>query len=300
MKYGRRPPKRALSLHLGNYLTGVIPSHPAWADYLAALNGGWQVLGNNQYGDCMSVTWANSRRLVTATLTGQVDYPSLDQVIAFYKTQNPAFPSEDNGMDMQTALETLVNEGGPDGVKAICFAQIDPTNVEEVKAAIAIFGFVYVGVNVQYHNMNEFDLGMPWTWSVSDGVDGGHAILTGGYGTPGPGALGGDERFITWGQETSFTDEFWQYGVEECWVVIWPEHLGTKEFMEGVNLQDLAADYEAITGKVLPLPAPPPAPAPAPAPEPVPTPTPKPAPPTPANKPDWWDDLIEWILALIK
>jgi hypothetical protein len=35
-------------------------------------------------------------------------------------------------------------------------------------------------------------------------------------------------------------------------VVIWPEHLGTKAFLEGVDMAQLAADYRAITGGDLP------------------------------------------------
>ena len=317
-KYGRRSPKRAHALHLGNYLTGVLPSYPAAADYLAALNGGWQMLGNDEYGDCVPVTWANLRRLITATLTGTAVYPNEDECIALYKTQNPEFPSEDNGMDIQTCLEYLVKEGGPDGVKAVGFTAVDYTNPDEVKAAIAIFGGVWVGINVQDHNQNEFDLGMPWTWSVSDQIEGGHSILTGGYGAPGSGALGGDERFITWAAETSFTDGFWSNGVEECWVVIWPEHLGTKEFQEGVNVAELAADYQAITGSAFPVPVPAPAPVPAPSPTPAPTPAPAPQPtpgpapapapvpvptppapqPKPVTKPAWWSEFVEWITEL--
>jgi hypothetical protein len=36
--------------------------------------------------------------------------------------------------------------------------------------------------------------------------------------------------------------------------VIWPEHLGTTEFEQGINLQQLAADYQAITGQTLVIP----------------------------------------------
>lgn len=291
-KYGRRKPKYAHALHLGNYLTGEIPAHPAAVDYLAAMNGGWQMLGNDQYGDCVAVTWANVRRLVTTTLAGNPDYPPLAEVIDFYKTQNPTFPAEDNGMDIQTALETLVKDGGPDGVKAVGFAKVDHTNPDEVKAAIATFGYVWVGINVQDHNQNQFDLGMPWTWSASDTVEGGHSIVFGGYGPPGDGALGGDERFVTWAEETSVTDGFWNNGVEECWVVIWPEHLASAEFLAGINLPELAADFKAITGSDFPVPVP--APTPAPAPEPKPTPAPAPA-PGPIPKPVWWDDFLDWI-----
>jgi hypothetical protein len=290
--YGRRAPKRAPALRLSRLLTGTVPAHPASADYLAALGGGWQMLGNAQAGDCVAVTWANVRRLVTSTLTGTPVYPDQAQVWSIYETQNPGFdPSgtastngpgspADGGMDIQTLLEYLAATGGPDGAKAVAFASVDITNPDEVKAAIAIFGYVWTGINVSAANEQEFSAGQPWDWDASSPLVGGHSIVTGGYGPEQQpasasdlhpleraltGALDGDERFITWATETSFTDSFWANSVEEAWVVIWPEHLGSEEFLAGVDLAALAADYQAITGQQLPAITPTPAPAPVPA-----------------------------------
>ena len=285
---GRRPPKRAPVLRLGPLLTGVVPAHPVAADYLAGLGGGWQMLGNSTAGDCVAVTWANVRRLVTSALTSHGYYPSQDEVWAVYKTQNPDFdPSgtadtngpgsqADGGMDIQTLLEYLTATGGPDGVKAVAFAAVDVKNPDEVKAAIAIFGYVWTGINVLEVNPQQFDAGQPWDYDPSSPVEGGHSVITGGYGTPGAGPLGGDERFITWAAETSFTDAFWANEAEEAYAVIWPEHFGSKAFLEGVNVAQLAADYQEITGRALPIPAPQPQPPAPPAPAPVP-PSPAPA-----------------------
>ena len=69
-----------------------------------------------------------------------------------------------------------------------------------------------------------------------------------------------DVNFVTWAKETGFAKSFWDGSaegsslVEEAWVVIWPEHLGTKEFQEGVDLNQLKADYQAVTGQPLVLP----------------------------------------------
>ena len=294
--YGRRAPKRAPALKLGPLLTGIVPAHPAAVDYLAALNGGWQVLGNDRAGDCVSVTWAAVRRLVTTALTSRGYYPTQDEVWDVYRTQNPDFDPAgtaqtngpgspaDGGMDIQTLLELLVSDGAPDGVKAVAFAAVDHTSPDEVKAAIALFGYVWTGINVLNCNMQQFSAGEPWSVVPGSPVDGGHSVVTAGYGPPAAGALGGDERFITWAQETSFTDAYWASEVEEAWVAIWPEHLGSKEFLAGVSLTQLAADYQSITGRPLPLPpqpTPPPAPVP-PAPKPVP---PAPVPPSPAPVP---------------
>jgi hypothetical protein len=287
LKFGRRPAKQAPALHLGAMLTGVVPAHPAAADNFAQLPG-WQMLGNDQYGDCVAVTWANVRRLMTH-LAGTERYPTLDEVLTFYKTQNPGFPSDDNGMDIQTGLEDLVTQGGPDGVKAVCFAKVDHTKPEEVKAAIAIFGYVWTGIVVQAAQMDEFDSGQPWDYVPGSPTDGGHSVITGGYDGDG---VGGDERFITWAAETAFTDSFWTHLVEEAWVVIWPEHLGSEAFLAGVDQAALAADYTALTGKPFPVQPTPPVPVPAP---------PVPVPPAPVGDlavavADWWTQVRHWAV----
>lgn len=237
-------------------LTGVIPAHPTNVDYLSRL-ANWNMLGNDQYGDCVAVTWANLRRLTTATLTTE-QYPDLTEVIALYATQNPNFPTDDNGMDIQTCLEYLVSQGGPDGVHALAFAKVDHTSLDEMTAATAIFGGIWVGVYVQQANMTEFDQGQPWDYVAGSQVVGGHSVLVGGYNSATP---TNDLKFITWAKETSFTDRFVANELEEAWVVIWPEHLGSKAFQEGVDLAHLAEDYTALTGRPFPVvPGPTPAP----------------------------------------
>jgi hypothetical protein len=305
-RYGRRAPKRAAAPRLGDYLTGIVPVVPADEDYLAKLNGGWQMLGNDQAGDCVAVTWANIRRIVSTLLGGTESYPSQAQVWQFYETQNPGFSpagssvtngpgsAADGGMDIQTAIEDLIENGGPDGVKAAGYASVDHANPAEVKAAIALFGYVWVGINVLEANQQEFSDGQPWDYAANSPVEGGHSVVGGGYGAPGAGPLGGDERFITWAAETSFTDGFWSREVEEAWVVIWPEHLGSREFLAGVDLVQLAADYTAITGKPFPAAVTPPKPVP---------PAPAPAPAVPENLVtelvQGFEKVIAWLRSLL-
>ena len=306
--YGRRAPKRAAALKLGDYLTGIVPSVPPAEDYLAELGGGWQMLGNDTAGDCVAVTWANIRRLVTSKLTASPYYPTQAQVWSVYQTQNPDFDPNggagngpgsqaDGGMDIQTLLELLVKTGGPDGVKAAGFAAVNPKNAAEVKAAIALFGSVWTGINVLSINPQEFSNGQPWDFSPTSPVEGGHSVVTGGYGPAGAGQLGGDERFITWAQETSFTDAFWANCVEEAWVVIWPEHLGSAEFLAGMDMTQLAADYTAITGRPFPAVVTPPKPTPPPAP--VPPAPPKPNPNAVTELIQKLEELIAWLRHLL-
>lgn len=258
-KLGRKSPKNAPAIKFADIFKAV-PDHPATEDYLSF--GGWDMLGNDRYGDCVAVTWANVRRLMTRQ-AGQENYPPMDQVIEFYKTQNPGFPNQDGGMDIQTALEDLVHSGGPDGVKALAFAKVDQTNLDEVKAAVAIFGFLWTGIVVQQAQMQQFDANQPWDYVPNSPDEGGHSIISGGYDSDN---VGGDVKFVTWAQETSFTDAYWKNKTEEAWVVIWPEHLKAQPFLEGIDQQKLADAYQQITGRPFPGNTPP---APQPAPNPV-------------------------------
>jgi hypothetical protein len=262
--YGRRPPKNTPALRFRSFLSSTVPAYPRHADNLAKLSS-WQLLGNDVAGDCNAVTWANMRRLVTATLATEY-YPTQAQVWQFYETQNPNFDptgsstangpgsSADQGMDIQTGLEYLHANGGPDGVKAVAFAKVDHTNLDEVKAALAIFGGLWLGIQVLDANQKQFADGRPWTDVAHSPIDGGHAILGGGYTTA-------DVKFITWAQETEFAKSFWNGVVggsplvEEAWVVIWPEYLGTEAFEQGVDQAQLAADYQALTGSPMTMPS---------------------------------------------
>lgn len=264
-KFGRRPPKKAPALRFSSFFTGVVPTHPKYVDYLSSL-ANWLMLGNDQYGDCVAVAWANITRLFTHFLAPVDEYPSQSEVFDVYRTQNPNFPNDDNGMDIQTLLEYLHTNGGPDGRKLVAFAKVDTTRPDEVEAAIAIFGGVMFGFLVRENNMAEFDSGNSWTYDPSQPVLGGHAVVVGGYDD----AMG--YRFVTWAEETSFDATYFNSpDIEEAWVMIFPEHLGTKAFQQGVDLAALAADYQALTGDVLPVPVPP-------TPTPTPTPTPVPGP----------------------
>jgi hypothetical protein len=70
---------------------------------------------------------------------------------------------------------------------------------------------------------------------------------------------------VSWKEIIEMTEAFEAHQVQEAWVVIWPEHLLSVQFLQGVNLPSLAADYQVLTGKSFPATVPPlPVPMPAP------------------------------------
>ena len=299
--YGRRPPKRAPAIQFRDIRRRgpVEAPPPAAVDYIRPMGGGWKMLGNGPdntvapgfggCGNCVAVWWANTRRTISTVIGGHSSYPPWSEVLAVYKTQNPDFdptggsstgPSSpaDGGMDIQTLLEWLVANPGPDGSKLIGFAAVDYTSAAEVSAAIAAGGVLCVGINVLDINQTEFGNDQPWDYVASSPVDGGHCTMVGGYGAEPAGSdpdLAGNVKFVTWAEETSFTPAFWGHEVEELWFVVWEEQLGTVEFQAGVNEAAFAAEFTAITGKPFPVAVTPPTPVP---PTPVP---PAPVPPAP-------------------
>lgn len=265
-RLGRRPPKRAPALQLFPSLTGIVPDHPASTDHFTSVEE-WILGRNDEFGTCGPTSEANSRLLTTVYLTPDtVHRPTDDDVIDLYRRSgNPSFDpdtgEDDNGVDLQTMLEASLS-GGIGGVKPVCFAQVDHTDRELILAAEAIFGSVILGVILDQVQQEQTDEGL-WDYRQSP-MWGGHAILSGRYshplgtlddhtGTP-VRALAEDRTgVITWATVVDVTDRFLDLQLEEAWVVVWPEHLGSTAFQQGVNLATLAADYTALTGRSFPV-----------------------------------------------
>lgn len=259
---GRRPPSNKPALMLGDFLTGVVPAHPAAADHFAKVPQ-WILGGNDRYGVCGPVSVANQRLLVTTYLTGTPEIATQAAIFDLYRRSgNPTFdPNDpggpgDAGVDMQTMLEAVV-AGGIGGKHALAFAKVDVSNIDQIEAAVALFGGNLLGVTLDVAQQAQTDAGT-WDYAPS-GVWGGHATLNGRYAdAPDRGGV------VTWAEIVDFTDAFEAHQVDEAWVVIWPEHLGSRAFQAGVDLAALAAAYTALTGRPFPvIPGPSPTPAPA-------------------------------------
>jgi hypothetical protein len=315
--YGRRTPSGRPAIRFSAIRRTSVPAAPPPAvDYIAAMGGGWKMLGNGPddtvlpgftgAGDCVAVWWANTRRTITKVISGHEVYPPWPQVLAVYRTQNrdfdpagdpattgPGSPA-DGGMDIQTLLEALVAHPGPDGGQLIGFAAVDHANPEEVQAAVAAGGVICYGINVQQAQMDQFGADQPWNPVAGSQLDGGHCVMGGGYGASAAGSdpgMAGQYKDVTWAVESSLTDGFMAQLTEEMWFPVWKEQLGTAEFQTGVDVAAFAAEFTAITGKQFPVPVPPPGPVPTPVPVPPVPPVPAPVPPPDA---ELWAAVKGW------
>jgi hypothetical protein len=268
-RLGRRPhdPDRRV-LKLGPLLTGVTPDHPATVDHLSEVPASrWGMLGNNKYGDCGPADVFHDRMLVSKYLANVDLFPDLNATLDLYKRSgNPNFPRDDNGVVMADMLSEVHKNGiscNGQMVKCIAYAQVNVADLDEVHAALAIFGSLSCGADLDKAQSDQTDAGQPWDYVSSSPEWGGHAFLTGKY-TSDSGSGRPDIGLISWGMPLALTDSFWAHQVQEAWVVIWPEHLTNVSFLTGVDQTMLAKDYKILTGSDLPV-------------SPVPTPTPVPA-----------------------
>jgi hypothetical protein len=248
LKLGRRAPSNKPALHFGAMLRQV-PDHPLAVDHLRAVTN-WRMLGNDRHFDCGPVAVANSRALITKALTGREAYPALSSVYDLYRRSgnpqfNPGTGEDDNGVDMQTMLGAVAH-GGIAGHKAVAFAKVNIADLDEVKAAIAIFGFVLLGVDLQHAQAT----GSIWDYVPHSPEWGGHAILGANYTADGRDDVGG----VSWAKVVGLTDAFWTHRAEEAWAVVWPEALSTHQFQQGIDTAALADAYQSLTGRALVLP----------------------------------------------
>jgi hypothetical protein len=283
MRLGKRAPSNKPALMLTDFLTGLVPAVPVTADHFAGVSS-WDLGRNDAFGTCGPTSVANSLRLVTYGLTGMMYSVTFNDIADLYRRSgNPSFnpnlpagdPSQDdNGVDMQTMLGALL-AGGIGGRKPLAFAKIAAGDMDTMDKAIALFGGVNLGLNLDTAQQTQTSTG---TWSYIQGSSnwGGHAVLSGRYNNP-DGTLADRTGVVTWAQVVDMDRGFVSNQEDECWVIIWPEHLGSKEFLAGVDVNALASAYQDLTGRPFPVPVTP-APTPVPVPTPVPTPDPVPVP----------------------
>jgi hypothetical protein len=244
----------------------AVPPHPARIDHFSKVRGsvGWEMGGNDNFGTCGPTSVANSRRVtVTYVPLPTSQMPVLPDVYALYKLcdGNSGFDPDnyqekyDNGVIMQQMLNQARKNGfGVDKngevVKPVAFAEVDITNDDELEAAISIFGCILCGWDLQQAQQAQTDASPPvWDYVAGSRPWGGHATMEGVY-------IEDVQGNITWTLEVGTTDAFRRHQLSEAWVVVWPEHLQTVQFQEGVSIVALANSFKALTGDDLPIPSP--------------------------------------------
>lgn len=238
LKLGKLPARPdSVKFKLTNYTTALPLAPPKEV----AINLNWQMLGNDNYGDCVwagagheTMSWNNEAKK-TVTFDNKSVLSDYSAVTGF----NPSDPNSDQGTDMQVAAsyrrKTGVVDAGGQRHMVAAYLALTPGNKTLLKQAIYLLGAVGIGIQFPASAMKQFNVGKPWSIVSGSKIEGGHYIP----------AIGYDSRYIyivTWGKIQKMTWGFFKKYCDEAVAYLSLEMLTGNKSLEGFDLQTLQAD----------------------------------------------------------
>lgn len=260
-RFGRKRPV-ALGPHLkmANYLRATLPPCPSTADYTYAAQA---ALANPYLNDQLKTCVIAGAYHIVATETGNAGRlftVSADQLIADYSAiagYLPGEPSTDQGCDEASALNYWMTNGFANGTKPLGWMTVDATSVAEMKAALFLFGNLYLGAELPDVWVTTFLNKDRFVWDLAGPPvpRNGHCVAAVGYDEDGLkvdawGYLG----TVTWGALAKY---FVPSVHGAAYVILTPDQLTKAQTRapDGLAWTSLIKDFDAIGGTV-PLPQP--------------------------------------------
>jgi hypothetical protein len=200
---------------------------------------------NDRLGDCVVAGMAKTVRSWVANLpTGpQLVTITDDQILDVYKKgagYNPADPSTDQGWDLLSAL-SYWQRIGIAGHKIGAYAAVNPAQKAMPRAALFLFGGLYVAFDLPASIWDQMDAGKPWDVVSNDGGSiGGHCVTIQGI------APNGNLICLTWGQRQEITWAFFAKYCFEAYAIISQEYLSGGLTVSGLDIARLTKDLALV------------------------------------------------------
>lgn len=254
LRLGRIKPAEPPKLRLAKYVDEavVLPATPPTTDFYSDVPS-WPMYENDSLGDCTCAAPGHMVQAWSAAAGGLKTMDDADVVRMYWETGDPPSDSgsaggpTDTGRDEMSVLDYWrkqgIAAGQPWADKITAYAGVEASNLDLVKAAIALFGGVYIGVALPLTAQGQ----QVWDVVAEPGRDepgswGGHAVNIVGY----------DENelvVVTWGGLLKMTNAFFEKYVDEVYAVLSPDFLGAGSVSPaGFDLAALEADLTALTG----------------------------------------------------
>ncbi len=245
MKFGLKPfIPSILDLQFSAYrTTGPLPKHPAHFGHEALVKQ-WQMLGNDQFGDCVwagaaheTMLW-NAMRGITVPFNDQCVLSDYSAVTGF----NPNDPNSDQGTDMRDAMKyrqkTGIVDANGNRHKIGAYVWIQPGNYDHFLEAVWLFGACPIGISVPQSAMDQFNRGKPWSVVAGSPIEGGHYI---------PGVADRTmPEIVTWARVQPMTRAFYLKYCDTACAIISEEMLTSGKSLEGFDLAALQRDLNAL------------------------------------------------------
>jgi hypothetical protein len=210
---------------------------------------GWEMLGNDEWGDCAWAGPAHETMLLTKEGGNPTEFTSaavLSDYAAGTGFDPNAGPSGNNptdkGSNVREVLKYRVQPGIIDAAgkrhKIGAYVALTPKNLTQLYEAMYIFQAVGIGIEFPTSAMEQFNNGQPWSVVPGAKIEGGHYVPCI--------AKRQNIDVVTWGALQQMTVEFFETYCDEAWAYISEEDLQKGVDPDGFSLQQLKADLEAI------------------------------------------------------
>jgi len=249
MKLGKKPRRYdRRTLRLARYLTPALPPPPpAVTNSGNVTNWGMMLNGPNTYGkgvpsdglgDCTIAGVAHTIQVWTLSKGSEVTVPD-STVLQFYERwdgYNPSNPASDQGGEELQVLKDWRKQGFS-GNPLMAFADPDTQDELHVRQAIALFGGLYIGLQLPISAQTQD------VWDVASGPNGkpgswgGHCVFVPDYDAD-------TLTCITWGQLKKMTWAFWGTYCDEAHALLSTDWKPPA----GFDMAALQADLADVTG----------------------------------------------------
>lgn len=234
------PRKDVRTLQLAKYLddTVVLPVTPTHFDYTTKVVS-WPMYGNDRLGDCTCAAAGHMIQAWNAAALKFTNPPTEQAVEHFYI---PVTGSQDDGRVEIDVLNAWRHTGIGSGLvdKIGAYVQVNPKNHAHMKAAIWLFGGVYVGIALPLSAQRETK------WTVGTGANGVPGSW-GGHAVPYLAYTATTFKCVTWGGLMPLTAGFNNKYTEEAYAIISPDFFNPSHVSpQGFDIATLTADLAAL------------------------------------------------------
>jgi hypothetical protein len=242
MKLGRKAIKTdSRTLVFGRYLTPAIPPPPPTADWTKGVTA-WGMMLNDTLGDCTIAGVGHAVQVWTANTASMVTVPD-PTILSYYEHWDGYVPSNPNTDSGGIELDVLNDwqKQGFAGNTLLAFADPKPANLVEVRQSIALFGGVYIGLNLPLtaQSQDVWDVVPRGGAKAKPGSWGGHCVFVPKYDQHG-------FTCITWGQLKTMTVAFWNKYCDEAHALLGQDWIAAKGAPSGFDEAQLQTDLKAI------------------------------------------------------
>lgn len=225
----------------------MLPKPPKSFGHEDLITEPWQMLGNDQFGDCVLAGAAHETMIWSRAGGRSIAGFTDDSVISDYSAVtgfNRNDPSTDNGTDMQQAASYRRTVGIMDSSgmrhRVAAYLAIKPRSITEHYQALYLFGAVGIGVRFPDSAHKQFHEGKPWSYVVGSRVVGGHYVPLV--------AKRAHLECVTWGKIQPMTGYFLRRYNDESIAYVSLETLtDTGKTLEGFDAEGLQAALRKLS-----------------------------------------------------